>query len=248
MKIQKRPLSADGTKLERRKSHRFPVAVPIEVSWRGPDGIAIKQDAVARQVNANGGLLEMSVYPELGTRVTLANFLSAQTEEARVLAAPHAREGVANGVVVELIARNESFWGVDLQVEKTSVELQNLERALQNEAIDLRLLKEYRDAVDYIRKSAGTVKQLRKYQLRGLDEGELLSNLAAERIQRTINLCREVSADLDAGWVKKESKDFDELYRALELLCDRLKRQGPGNHPVNDAKQAPADACRANRS
>jgi hypothetical protein len=222
--IRKRPMSADGTRIERRKNRRFPVVVPIEVSWRGTDGIALKGDAVAREVNANGGFLKMSVYPELGSRVTLANFLSAQTAEARVLAAPHARQGVANGIIVELIIPNERFWGVDLQVKKTSVELQNLENALQCGDIDLRLLKEYRDAVDYIQTAAGTVQQLRECQLRGLDDGELLSVLAAERIRRTTNLCLEVITDLDAGRVRNESKGVDELYRALEHLHDRLRR------------------------
>jgi len=222
--IKKRPMSADGTRVERRKSRRFPVVVPIEVSWRGTDGIAVKEDAVARQVNANGGFLKMSVYPELGSRVTLANFLSAQTAEARVLAAPHAREGVANGIVVELIVPNESFWGVDLQVKKTIVELQNLENALQCEDIDLRLVKEYRDAVDYIRTAAETLEQLRECQFRGLDNGELLSGLATDRMQRTINLCLEMIADLDAGRVKNGSKGVDELFRALEHLHDRLRR------------------------
>src|SRR6201982_993413 len=101
--MKKRPMSADGTDVERRKDHRFPVVVPVEVSWRGPDGIALKEDAVARQVNAKGGFLKMSTYPPLGTRVTLANFLSAQTAEARVLAAPDSRQGVAHGIIGELI-------------------------------------------------------------------------------------------------------------------------------------------------
>jgi hypothetical protein len=114
--IKKRPMTADGTSVERRKTRRFPVVVPIEVSWRRRDCIGVKEDAVARQVNANGGFLKMSNYPALRSRVTLANFLSAQTAEARVLAAPDSRQGVANGIVVELIAPNESFWGVDLQV------------------------------------------------------------------------------------------------------------------------------------
>src|SRR5215470_9288661 len=99
--MKKRPMSADGTDVERRKTRRFPVVVPIEVSWRGPDGIAMTEDAVARQVNANGAFLKMSHYPGLGTRVTLANFLSAQAAEARVLAAPDSRPGVAKGIVVE---------------------------------------------------------------------------------------------------------------------------------------------------
>src|ERR1700733_3786588 len=144
-------MTADGTSAERRKTRRFPVVIPIEVSWRGKDGISVKEEAVARQVNANGGFLKMSSYPDLGSRVTLANFLSAQTAEARVIAAPPAREGVADGVIVELVVPSESFWGVNLQVERTSAELLKLEKAMQSEGIDLRLLHEYREAVDYIR-------------------------------------------------------------------------------------------------
>ena len=110
--IKKRPMSADGKNVERRKTHRFPVSVPIEVSWHGPDGSIFKEHAVAGQVNANGGFLNMSVYPPVGSRVTLANFLSAQTADARVLAAPNAREGVANGIIVELITPSESLIGL----------------------------------------------------------------------------------------------------------------------------------------
>jgi hypothetical protein len=222
--IKKRPMTADGTSVERRKSRRFPVVVPIEVSWRGRDGMAVKEDAVARQVNANGGFLKMSNYPALGSRVTLANFLSAQTVEARVLAAPDSRQGVANGIAVELIAPNESFWGVDLQVNKMAVELQNLENALRCENIDLHLMREYRDAVDYIRTTMETLQQLRKWQLGGSENGELLSILATDRIKRASNLCLEIIADLDAGRVRQESKGVDELQRVIQQLQQRLRR------------------------
>lgn len=226
MTIKKRPMSADGSRVERRKTRRFPVVVPIEVSWRGADGIAVRQDAVARQVNANGGFLRMAVYPDLGLRVTLTNFISAQTAEARVLAAPHAREGVANGIVVELIAPNESFWGVDLQVKKTIVELEALEKALQGEDMDLRLVKEYRDSVDCIRKAAGALEQLREHQFRKMDDSELLVVLATDRIRRTINLCLDVSSDLDASRVKGDSEGLDELYQAVDHLRERLEQLG----------------------
>ena len=230
-------MGAHGTSVERRKSRRFPVVVPIEVSWRGPDGIAVKEDAVARQVNAHGGFLKMSNYPELSSRVTLANFLSAQTTEARVLAAPHAREGVANGIIVELIVPNESFWGVDLQVKKTIIELRNLEKALQADDLDLRLVREYREAVDYIRTAAVTLEQLRECQLRGLDDGETLSVLASDRIRRTTNLCREVIEDLDAGRLKDDLEGGEELYRALEQLHDRLGQVGKVRASDRDAQR-----------
>jgi ribosome-associated translation inhibitor RaiA len=243
--IKKRPMNADGKTVERRKSRRFPVAVPVEVSWRDKNGVAMKAEAVARQVNANGGFLKMSSYPELGSRITLANFLSAQTTEARVLAAPSTREGVADGVIVEIIEPNETFWGVNLQVEKTTAELQKLEKAMQNEGIDLRLLKEYRDAVDFIRSAARVVQQLRDCQLRGLDDAELFAILTNQRIRRTIDSCLEVTTDLEAGRVTSESKDVDELYQALEQLSSRLRRdcQKQGDRLLSDSrtrKVAPA--------
>lgn len=239
MTFKKRPLSADGTKVERRKSRRFSVTVPIEVSWRGTDGAAVKQDAVARQVNANGGFLKMDVYPEMGTRVTLANFLSAQTAEARVIAAPHAREGVANGVVVELIAANEGFWGADLQVEKASLELQHLGKALQSEDIDPRLLKEYDNALNYIREGLATVQQLRECQRRGADGDEQLSVLTADRVRRASDLCLELVADIEAGRVNSESKGVAELYAGLEHLCRRFRPacQNLDHRPATAARQ-----------
>lgn len=239
--IKKRAMNPNGTQVERRKSSRFSVAIPLEVSWQGTDNPVLKADAIALQVNASGGFLKMSVCPEPGRRVTLANFLSAQTADARVLAAPHTREGLTNGVIVELIVPSESFWGVNLQMEKTSVALRQLEEAMKREGIDLRMLKEYREAVDYIRFAAGTVQQLRKCQLRGSDDGAVHSALAAERIRRTANSCLEVLTDLGAGCVNNEWTEVIGLYETVAQLCNRLKRgcQGNGNRngPANKARE-----------
>jgi hypothetical protein len=221
--MARRGTSPDGSKAERRKNSRYPVTIPIEASWRGADGLAMKQQAIARQVNANGGLLEMANYPEVGSRITLTNFLSAEAVEARVLAIPNSREGVANGIIAELINPSESFWGVNLQVKKASVELQKLEKSLRSEGINLRLLNEYRDTVDYIRTAALAVQQLREHQLRGRDDSEVISVLVADRVRRATNLCLEVSTDLDTGRLTTETKGAEELYRSLEQACDRLR-------------------------
>lgn len=219
----RRGTSPDGTKAERRKALRFPVTVPIEASWRGSEGIAINEQAIARQVNANGGQLEMSKYPDVGSRITLTNFLSAETAEARVLATPYSREGVSRGIVVELIVPSESFWGVNLQVKKTSVELQKLEKSLRSEGIDLRVLNEFRDAVDYVRTAAVVVQRLREQQMHGREDGEVASLLISERVRRATNLCLEVITDLDAGRVSADTKGVDELFHSLEQASDRLR-------------------------
>lgn len=233
--MKNRPMSADGTNIERRKSRRFPVVVPIEVSWPGPNGMALKEDAVARQVNDKGGFLKMSNYPKVGARVTLANFLSAQTAEARVLAAPDSRPGVASGIVVEFIVPNESFWGVDLQVNKTIVELQNLEKALQGEEIDLSLVREYREALDYIGGITEMLRRLRTAKPRASDDHELRSAFAGDRIRRATSVCLGVTADLEAGRIRTDSESVEELVEAVEQMQQQLKQ---GNRFARPGRQA----------
>jgi hypothetical protein len=226
-----RGTTPNGSKVERRKTSRFLVAVPIEANWRNPEGIPVLAHAVAKQVNANGGFLEMTLYPPVGSRITLTNFLSAESAEARVLATPNSREGVSHGIVVELITPSDSFWGVNLQVKKTSVELQKLEKSLQAEGIDFRLLNEFRDTVDTLRTTALAVQQLREFQLKGRDDSEIVSLLVADRVRRATNLCHELVADIDAGKMSRETKEVDELYDSLEQACDRLRHLLKSRHP-----------------
>jgi hypothetical protein len=229
--ISGRGTTPDGSKAERRKTYRFLVAVPVDASWRSPDGVPVMVQAIAKQVNANGGFLEMTQYPTVGSRITITNFLSAETAEARVLATPNSREGVSHGIVIELITPSESFWGVNLQVKKTSVELQKLEKSLQAEGIDFRLLSEFRDTVDTIRTTALAVQQLRELQLKGQDSGEIISLLVAGRVRRATSLCHELVADIDAGKLSSKTNEIDELYDSLELACDRLRYLLKSRHP-----------------
>ena len=221
----------DGSKAERRKTYRFLVAVPVDASWRSPEGVPVLVPAIAKQVNGNGGYLEMTQHPSVGSRITLTNFLSAETAEARVLATPNSREGVSHGIVVELITPSESFWGVNLQVKKTSVELQKLEKSLQAEGIDFRLLNEFRDTVDTLRTTALAVQQLREFQLKGQDSGEIISLLVSSRVRRGTNFCHELIADIDGGKLSGGTKEVDELYNTLELACDRLRHLVKSRHP-----------------
>jgi len=226
-----RGTTPNGSKVERRKTSRFLVAVPIEANWRNSEGIPVLVHAVAKQVNANGGFLGMTLYPTVGSRITLTNFLSAESAEARVLATPNSREGVSHGIIVELITPSDSFWGVNLQVKKTGVELQKLEKSLQAEGIDFRLLNEFRDTVDTLRTTALAVQQLRELQLKGRDDSEIVSMLVADRVRRATNLCHELVADIDAGKMSRETKEVNELFDSLEQACDRLRHLLKSRHP-----------------
>lgn len=220
--MKRRPTAADGSKLERRKERRFPVSIPVEVSWKGAEGELIKEQATARQVNAHGGLLEMANYPDLGTRVTLTTTSSAEAMEARVLATPNSREGVSHGIVVELVSSSESFWGAPLQLKIAGAELQKLEKELRSQNVDLRLLKEFRDAVDYLQAIVTSVQQARERQADG-DEENVDSGLVGERIRRTINFCLEVITDFDAGRITEDTKGLTELLESVEQISQRFR-------------------------
>ncbi len=235
--IKKRPMNSEGREVERRKSRRLPVTVPVEVSWRGPDGLALKEEATARQVNENGAFLKMSKYPDVGTRVTLANFLSAQTAEARVLAAPNTRSGVASGIVVELVVPSEVFWGIDLQVNKTVVELQNLENALKAQDVDVRLVREYRSAIDNILSLMETLRQHRVSTSSTSDDRETLRELAEDRVRRSNQLCMDVIADIDAGRIPDNAASVQELSETVQILQQRFKKIGKfADVPVNRSR------------
>jgi hypothetical protein len=235
--IKKRPMNSEGREVERRKSRRLSVSVPVEVSWRGPNGLALKEEATARQVNENGAFLRMSKYPDVGSRVTLANFLSAQTAEARVLAAPNTRSGVASGIVVELVVPSESFWGIDLQVNKTIVELQNLENALKAQDVDLRLVREYRSAIDNICNLMDTFRQHRLSTSSSSDDQNTLRDLAEDRVRRSNQLCMDVIADMDAGRISHNAASVQELSETVQALQQRFKKIGKfAAIPVNRSR------------
>ncbi len=220
--MEKPRTKSPRAKAEERKGKRFPVVVPVEVRWRGPEGESIKEEAQARQVNAQGGLLQMKTYPEVGSRVELVNFLSAEAAQARVLGIRESPEGAVLGVAVELVVPSETFWGVNFQLKKTNAELFKLEKALQSGGVDLRVLAEFRDAVDYVRTTVGAVQELQERQLQGLETDTVLALLAAARIRRAVYLCNELTTDLDAFQVNRETKGIDELYRAVQRIYERL--------------------------
>jgi hypothetical protein len=201
----------------------LPVVVPVEVRGQGPDGVSVKEEARATQVNAQGALLRMKTYPEVGSRVELVNFLAADAAQARVLEMRRSKEVAVLGMAVELVVPSETFWGVSFQLKKTNAELFKLEQVLRSGGIDLRLLKEFHDAVDYVRTAAGAFEELRECQLQGQDTDKVLLRLTAERIRRTTYLCSELAADLDACEVTHETKGIPELYQAVERIYLRLK-------------------------
>src|SRR6266436_9628146 len=209
-------------KSEKRRGVRFPVVVPVEAKWQEASGKNIKEAANAIEVSAQGGLLEMKNYPRVGSHLDLTNLLSGEEFRARVIGTRRSTEGRMLGVAVELLIPSETFWGVNFRLKKTSAELVKLHHAMQSGTLDPRILREFRDAVDYVRKTAWAAEEWQERQLQKRDPSTVLPLITAERIRRATQLSDAISADLAAHEVTSETTGMQDFFRAVARVYQHL--------------------------
>jgi hypothetical protein len=210
--------TADQPPIEQRRSSRFSVVVPVEVKWQEPSGKIVKEAAQAKEVNAQGGLLEMKIYPWVGGDLELTNLLSGQTTQARLVGTRRSKDGAFLGVAVALVVPSETFWGVNFQLRKTSAELAKIEQTIKFGGVELRILRDFRDAVDYVRKTAWAVQEWQERQLQKRDPQTVLPLLITERIRRATQLNKAIAMDLATREVTSETTGMDEFLRSVQSL------------------------------
>ena len=104
----------------------------------------------------------------------------------------------------------------------------NLDQAIKSGDIDPRVLRDFRDAVDYVRKTAWAVQEWQERQLQHRDTATVLPLLAAERIRRAAQLSAAVSTDLKELGVTPETAGVDALFQAtVQLYLDLARLLGP---------------------
>jgi hypothetical protein len=216
--IANEPSSTAG----KRRSRRFPFISPVEATWQEAGGKIFREAGRATEVNAQGGLVEMKTYPAVGSQIELTNFLSHQTTQARVVGLRRTSEGRVLGVAVELLVPNETFWGANFQLKKTCADLVKLEYDMRSGPIDPRILREFRDAVDNVRKTAWAVQEWQERQSRQHDPDTVLPLLTAERIRRATQLCDAITTDSAAHEVTRRTVGIDEFFRAVERVHQSL--------------------------
>ena len=208
--------------VENRRSRRFSFISPMEATWQEADGKIFREAGQATEVNAQGGLLEMKTYPAVESQIQLTNLLSHESSQARVVGVRRTSEGRVLGVAVELLVPRETFWGVNFQLKKTCAELVKLEYDMRSGLIDPRILREFRDAVDHVRKTAWAVQEWQERQARHHDPHTVLPLLTAERIRRATQLCEAITTDSAAHEVTRKTVGIDEFFRAVERVHQSL--------------------------
>jgi len=212
---------------ERRRSNRYPLVIPIHLKWPGPGGVQYSAHAQAREANLHGGFLEFTDAerrPAEGTEVELMNLVSRHTVKARVSAVRRSSSDAPLGVAVELLPPNEEFWGLTFQLRRTTGELLKLENGMKSGGIDPYVLREFRDSVDYIRKTAWAVQEWQERQAQNRDTATVIPLLVTERIRRGTQLYEALTADLKNHTIRPEAAEIRDLFYAIEHLHEELKR------------------------
>jgi hypothetical protein len=211
------------SKGKNRRSDRYSVVVPIKVKWLEPSGASVIEFAEADEVNHHGGLLDMRGRPAIGSVVELTNLTSTKTAPARVVSLrPSKKKSKVLGVAIELLTPSETFWGVTFRLKMAIDDLLKLEEAIRSGGTDSRVLREFRDAVDYVRKTAWALQELQERQAHQRDTATVRSLLTEERVRRATQLGQALVSDLDSHEVTDGTTGAADLFRVIEGLYQRL--------------------------
>jgi hypothetical protein len=202
------------------------VVVPVKVKWLEPNGAGVIEFAEAKEVNMHGGLLEMKGRPAINSVIELTNISSSRTASAQVLSLRLNNHGDVLGVAIELLTPSETFWGVTFRLKVAIDDLLKLEKDMKDSrsgGMDPRVLREFRDAVDYVRKTAWALQELQERQAHQRDVATVRSLLTDERVRRATQLSKALASDLESHEVSDGTPGTAELFRSIEILYQRLE-------------------------
>jgi hypothetical protein len=84
--------------------------------------------------------------------------------------------------------------------------------------IDPRVLREFRDSVDYVRRTAWAVQEWQERQAQHRDTATVLPLLVTDRVRRATQLCAAIVKDLKEREMTSETAGIEKLLRATEQL------------------------------
>lgn len=111
---------------------------------------------------------------------------------------------------------------LEVKLKKSTADLLELERALMSGDTDARVLRDFRDAVDYVRKAAWAVQEWQARQAKSHDTSTVLPLLMIERVRRATQLCNAISTDMQSSLVTADAQGADELSQAIDTLRSLL--------------------------
>ncbi len=113
------------------------------------------------------------------------------------------------------------------RLKKVTSELRDIQQLLTtNPELDMRVLFEFREAVNHVRHTAWAVEQWLRLKTQKGDTFTVLSVLAIERVRIASELCTGLMMDLDANEVTAETEGMEKLVPTVKKFAERLASLG----------------------
>jgi len=113
------------------------------------------------------------------------------------------------------------------RLKKVTSELRDIQQLLTGDPeLDIRVLFEFREAVNHVRHTAWAVEQWLRLKAQKGDTFTVLNMLAVERLRITSELCNGLLMDLESNEVTAETEGIERLVPAVKKLTERLQSLG----------------------
>ncbi len=113
------------------------------------------------------------------------------------------------------------------RLKRVTAELRDVQQLLTNDPdLDMRVLFEFREAVNHVRQTAWAVEQWLKLKSQKGDTFTVLSMLAIERVRIASELCMGLMMDMDSNEVTAETEGMEKLVPAVKKFAARLETLG----------------------
>lgn len=110
------------------------------------------------------------------------------------------------------------------ELQKTSEDLKELEGRIKTGMIDVRVLVEFRQAINHVRHTAFAVQRWIQEEKSGGDPFSVLTVVTAERMRIATQLAGDLALEVESGDINFDTPGIKELHQAARKLLENLGR------------------------
>ena len=110
------------------------------------------------------------------------------------------------------------------KLQAATEELNELEKAVRTGTVDVRVLVEFREAMNHARRASGAVMKWVEEEAKKGDPFAAVQFVMAERIRIATQLLEELTRDVECGDIDFDTPGLSGLHASVKTLNERLAR------------------------
>ena len=112
------------------------------------------------------------------------------------------------------------------RIRAATEELNGLQEVVRTGTVDVRVLVEFREAMNHARRASEAVKKWVEEEASNGDPYVAVRFVETERIKSAVEMMRELCHDVDGGGIDFDTPGLSDLRAAVKTLNERLARFG----------------------